>query len=290
MKETLPPRARLRWLLMTMRLSNSSFTGMARTEVAVGSSSDAFMFLATAAAGPRRVTNSVSLSAAGAAGACAGLAAGCAAAGCAAAGAGAAGGQARSRCRGAGGAGMVWRAGRGGHRLAGRHRCGGRACRGPRRPALARGGRRGGRAVRLVVGEEVPPGSVYRVRILEVLLVDLIDQPLVRAETRGRAFALRLVVGRDTRAIGGLWRHGGNRPLPLHKMVDSGNKGYAYRSLHRRLGVQSSRKSHLKQGFRAVPGGKTVPLEGCPARSRRLTLRALPAPGVKARREQHPEG
>src|SRR5882757_5977536 len=58
-KETLPPRARLRWLLMTMRLSNSSFTGIARTEVAVGSSSEACMFFATAAAGPRSGTYSV---------------------------------------------------------------------------------------------------------------------------------------------------------------------------------------------------------------------------------------
>lgn len=57
-KEIFPPRARLRWLLMTMRLSNSSFTGTARTEVAVGSSREAFMFLATAAAGPRSVISS----------------------------------------------------------------------------------------------------------------------------------------------------------------------------------------------------------------------------------------
>lgn len=42
---------------MTMRLSNSSFTGTARTEVAVGTSREAFMFLTTAAAGPRSVTS-----------------------------------------------------------------------------------------------------------------------------------------------------------------------------------------------------------------------------------------
>ena len=35
-KETLPPRARARWLLMTVRLSQSSLTGTERTEVAVG--------------------------------------------------------------------------------------------------------------------------------------------------------------------------------------------------------------------------------------------------------------
>ncbi len=41
---------------MTMRLSNSSFTGTARTDVAVGSSREASMFFATAAAGPRSTT------------------------------------------------------------------------------------------------------------------------------------------------------------------------------------------------------------------------------------------
>lgn len=50
-KEIFPPRARFRWLLITIRLSKSSFTGTARTDVAVGTSSEAFMFFATAAAG-----------------------------------------------------------------------------------------------------------------------------------------------------------------------------------------------------------------------------------------------
>src|SRR6187200_1214166 len=51
--EILPPRVRLRWLLMTMRLSIISLAGMARTLVAVGTSSDADMFFTTAAAAPR---------------------------------------------------------------------------------------------------------------------------------------------------------------------------------------------------------------------------------------------
>jgi hypothetical protein len=51
-KETFPPRARLRKLLTTMRLSISSFAGTARTEVAVGTSSDTSMFVTTRAAGP----------------------------------------------------------------------------------------------------------------------------------------------------------------------------------------------------------------------------------------------
>src|SRR4051795_12385856 len=59
--ETFPPRERRRWLLMTMRLSASSLAGTARTLVAVGSCSDAVMFLAIALAAPRsgRVVSSV---------------------------------------------------------------------------------------------------------------------------------------------------------------------------------------------------------------------------------------
>ena len=44
MKEILPPRVRFRWLLTTTRLSIINFAGMARTLVAVGMSSDVFMF------------------------------------------------------------------------------------------------------------------------------------------------------------------------------------------------------------------------------------------------------
>src|ERR1700739_2263521 len=57
-KEILPPRLRLSWLLMTIRLSIISLAGMARTLVAVGTSSDADMFLTTAAAAPRSTCNS----------------------------------------------------------------------------------------------------------------------------------------------------------------------------------------------------------------------------------------
>src|SRR3954468_4050258 len=51
-KETLPPRARFRWLLITIRLSISSLAGTARTLVAVGTSSEASMLVTTRAAGP----------------------------------------------------------------------------------------------------------------------------------------------------------------------------------------------------------------------------------------------
>ena len=51
--DTLPPRARARWLLMTMRLSQSSLTGTERTEVAVGTVSEASMFCTVRAGAPR---------------------------------------------------------------------------------------------------------------------------------------------------------------------------------------------------------------------------------------------
>ena len=51
--DTLPPRARARWLLMTVRLSQSSLTGTVRTEVAVGTVSETSMFWAVRAGAPR---------------------------------------------------------------------------------------------------------------------------------------------------------------------------------------------------------------------------------------------
>src|SRR3954451_13429343 len=53
--ETLPPRARDRWLLMTILLSQSSLTGTERTEVAVGTVRESSM-LATVRAGAPRST------------------------------------------------------------------------------------------------------------------------------------------------------------------------------------------------------------------------------------------
>src|ERR1044072_5500808 len=51
-KEALPPRARARWLLMTVRLSMSSLTGTERTLVAVGTVRLTSMFLAVRAGAP----------------------------------------------------------------------------------------------------------------------------------------------------------------------------------------------------------------------------------------------
>src|SRR3954452_12931210 len=51
-KETLPPRPRRRWLLMTTRLSISSLAGIARTLVAVGTARLASMLETTRAAAP----------------------------------------------------------------------------------------------------------------------------------------------------------------------------------------------------------------------------------------------
>src|SRR3712207_4308003 len=76
--ETLPPRARLRWLLMTMRLSIISFAGTVRTLVAVGTLRLASMFAASVFGMPRSgVTTSCGSSGAVAigvvSGACAGI-------------------------------------------------------------------------------------------------------------------------------------------------------------------------------------------------------------------------
>ncbi len=73
---------------MTMRLSISSLAGTARTEVAVGTSSEASMLVATALAGPRSGTSSGPVVAAGAAAGATAFGAG-GAAGAAASGAGA---------------------------------------------------------------------------------------------------------------------------------------------------------------------------------------------------------
>src|SRR5882757_3735110 len=55
-KLILPPRERLRWLLITTRLSASSLAGTARTLVAVGTVSEVCMLTTTRAAAPRKVT------------------------------------------------------------------------------------------------------------------------------------------------------------------------------------------------------------------------------------------
>ncbi len=72
----MPPRVRLRWLLATMRLSIITLAGMARTLVAVGTSSEVFMFLTTAAAAPRSTWVASSAASAAFAAGLAGLAAG----------------------------------------------------------------------------------------------------------------------------------------------------------------------------------------------------------------------
>src|SRR5215218_771651 len=170
--ETLPPRARARWLLITMRLSASSLAGTARTLVAVGTVSDAFMFLTTAAAAPRSgvCTGPPEVFAVAAEPPSArGCGAGFGAAGAAAGGRAAAGRRLALRCRG----GVV-----GAQRLRGRAvarrglaRCGERVAR--RRPGRRQaGGRRGlrtglavgagrHRAARAVVGEELVPRLVH---------------------------------------------------------------------------------------------------------------------------------
>src|SRR6185437_9840601 len=57
--DTLPPRPRRRWLLMTILLSTSSLAGIARTLVAVGTARLAVMLLTVRAAAPRSLLTSV---------------------------------------------------------------------------------------------------------------------------------------------------------------------------------------------------------------------------------------
>ena len=49
----MPPRPRFKWLLITVRLSIINFAGTARTDVAVGTVSDASMLCTTRAETPR---------------------------------------------------------------------------------------------------------------------------------------------------------------------------------------------------------------------------------------------
>src|SRR3954465_12089597 len=90
--DTLPPRARDRWLLMTMRLSISSLTGTERTLVAVGTGRLASIFRGVRAGAPRS-TDRVGSSTASALGAASGsLGTGAVEVGCGGRGAGRRGG------------------------------------------------------------------------------------------------------------------------------------------------------------------------------------------------------
>ncbi|AXU16477.1 hypothetical protein CRV15_07835 [Streptomyces clavuligerus] len=71
----------------------------------------------------------------------------------------------------------------------------------------------------------------------------------------GRGGTTRPEAGRAG-VTGGLRRHGGNRPLPLHKVMDSGNQGYASPAWTCRPDGSQSRKSHRKTGFTEGNGGK----------------------------------
>src|SRR3954447_4157502 len=93
-KLSLPPRVWVRWLLAILRLTSRSLAGTGRTDVAVGTVSDAAMFRTIAAPAPRIGSPGAGSSAVAAAagvgvGAAAGATAG-AGAGAVAAGAGAA--------------------------------------------------------------------------------------------------------------------------------------------------------------------------------------------------------
>src|ERR1700761_5784834 len=79
--DTLPPRPRRRWLLMTIRLSISSLAGISRTLVAVGTARLAVMLMTVRAAAPRSLLTSVPSGSGGWGAAGAGAGAGAAAGG-----------------------------------------------------------------------------------------------------------------------------------------------------------------------------------------------------------------
>ncbi|RCH61694.1 hypothetical protein DT019_37175 [Streptomyces sp. SDr-06] len=100
------------------------------------------------------------------------------------------------------------------------------------------------------------------------------------------------MVGRDARITGGLRRHGGNRPLPLHKVMDSGNKGYASLAWTCRPGMPQSCKSHRNPGFGARNGGKQAWFRFCASPFGYATARLRPAgphPGTTPSAVDHAE-
>ncbi|MBD0708429.1 hypothetical protein BU197_08485 [Streptomyces sp. CBMA291] len=92
------------------------------------------------------------------------------------------------------------------------------------------------------------------------------------------------MVGRGARVTGGLRRHGGNRPLPLHKVMDSGNKGYACPAERCRPGAPTSRMSHLTRCFGVANGGKQAWFPRFPGTENRRHVRLRTYPCSPARR------
>ena len=192
---------------MTTRLSSRSRAGTARTDVAVGTASDDSMLATTRAADPRSGTCSPEGGSATRACGCGGLGGagdvGKVCRGCG----GAAGGDAGGGATGGGAASASadgwpdgarpdgawpdrcprtfreqWGGVPGGRAGDIRSRGGGRGHRPCGRGRPSAGSVLGDRG--RVVGEEVVPGRIDAVRVRQVLLVDFVDQPLVRAEVR----------------------------------------------------------------------------------------------------------
>ena len=198
--EILPPRLRVRWLLMTVRLSMSSFAGTARTLVAVGTAERRLHV----GDDPRGRTAQDLVSDPG------GRAAGAAALGrCGGRGAGAGTTGRRSGCRGDAHRGRVgWRGG---------HRGGG-----------------GGRLGRPVVLEEPVPGRVDGGGVGQVLLVQLVDEPLVGPELVGTV----------------LVRRGGHRRVPRIVAADEDQPSPA-RSAYGR--AAAGRSGDVRRSVAAAP-------------------------------------
>ncbi len=176
-KEILPPRARRRWLFTTIRLSIISFAGIVRTLVAVGTLSDASMFDARVFAIPRSgVATSSWVSSCSSVSSLASAGIGCGSAG--------ARWSSPGSCRACRRPGRersaAWR-----RRTAReqRPRPERRAAREQRSSSPERLRQRGPCRLRAVVAlEHGPPRLVDRGLVGDELLVQLVDEPLVRPE------------------------------------------------------------------------------------------------------------
>ena len=117
---------------------------------------------------------------------------------------------------------------------------------------------------RLVVLEELPPGRVDSVLVGEVLLVELVDEPLVGTELPRP----EVLVGR----VGGVRRHGGYRLIPKGRPVDSG--------------TANSNRCHITDGAgeRCAPAGHAHLPQGWGGQvmSRRRVSTAPKAPETRA--------
>src|SRR5258708_1661684 len=132
--------------------------------------------------------------------------------------------------------------------------------------------------LRMVVGEEAPPGLIHGAGIGEVTLVKLVNEPLIGAEIGLRACAVARRAGWRLPGAGwrlneirgparGLSRHGGHRPLPVL---------YWQLIAHTKATCRPLQGRHAVQLRRRVPLSPTRAFLGPRLTSQRPTARALP--------------